>query len=122
MAEHKRLQYTCAKCNHHDRIDSAEYFEVLFDDNQFTELDADLTSGDPLHFVDTKAYPQRIVATQQQHRPERCRAHGPRPAQRPVDLVVAAWTSSLLAARWARWWARKLPAPSTMPASTACLS
>ncbi|MCR5888781.1 acetyl-CoA carboxylase, carboxyltransferase subunit beta [Hymenobacter sp. J193] len=64
MAEHKRLLYTCAKCNYHDRINSAEYFEVLFDNNQFTELDENLTSGDPLHFVDTKAYPQRIAATQ----------------------------------------------------------
>ena len=57
MAEHKRRQYTCAKCNHHARIDSAEYFEVLFDENNFTELDADLTSADPLHFVDTKGLP-----------------------------------------------------------------
>lgn len=64
MAEHKRLLYTCANCNHHDRIDSAEYFEILFDDNQFTELDADLTSGDPLHFVDTKPYPQRVASTE----------------------------------------------------------
>ena len=64
MAEHKRLLYTCANCNHHDRIDSAEYFEILFDNNQFTELDADLTSGDPLHFVDTKPYPQRVATTE----------------------------------------------------------
>ncbi|GAA4000548.1 acetyl-CoA carboxylase, carboxyltransferase subunit beta [Hymenobacter fastidiosus] len=65
MAEHKRLLYTCAKCNHHDRIDSAEYFELLFDGNEFTELDAALTSADPLQFVDTKAYPKRLAATQQ---------------------------------------------------------
>lgn len=64
MGEHRRMLYTCAKCNYHDRIDSAEYFEILFDNNEFTELDADLSSGDPLHFVDTKAYPQRIAATQ----------------------------------------------------------
>ncbi|QDA60919.1 acetyl-CoA carboxylase, carboxyltransferase subunit beta [Hymenobacter jejuensis] len=66
MAEHKRLLYTCAKCNHHDRIDSDEYFEILFDNNQFVELDAELSSADPLHFVDTKAYPQRVAATQKQ--------------------------------------------------------
>lgn len=64
MGEHRRMLYTCAKCNYHDRIDSAEYFEILFDNNQFVEMDADLSSGDPLHFVDTKAYPQRIAATQ----------------------------------------------------------
>lgn len=66
MAEHKRLLYTCANCNHHDRIDSAEYFEILFDNNQFVELDADMSSADPLHFVDTKAYPQRLATTQKQ--------------------------------------------------------
>lgn len=65
-AEHERNSWTCPKCNHHERIGSAEYFEVLFDDNHFTELDAALSSGDPLHFVDTKAYPNRIAATQQQ--------------------------------------------------------
>ncbi|OON68977.1 acetyl-CoA carboxylase, carboxyltransferase subunit beta [Hymenobacter sp. CRA2] len=64
MGEHRRMLYTCAKCNYHDRIDSAEYFEILFDNNQFTEMDADLTSGDPLNFVDTKPYPQRISSTQ----------------------------------------------------------
>jgi len=64
MAEHKRLDYVCGNCNYHDRIDAATYFELLFDDGQFTELDADLTSGDPLHFVDTKAYPQRVAATE----------------------------------------------------------
>ena len=64
MAEHKRLHYVCGNCGHHDRIDAGAYFELLFDDQQFTELDAGLTSADPLHFVDTKAYPQRVLATQ----------------------------------------------------------
>jgi acetyl-CoA carboxylase carboxyl transferase subunit beta len=63
-AEHERALWTCPKCNHHERIGSAEYFEVLFDGGQFTELDASLSSGDPLHFVDTKPYPSRIAATQ----------------------------------------------------------
>ncbi|HEX8425139.1 acetyl-CoA carboxylase, carboxyltransferase subunit beta [Hymenobacter sp.] len=64
MAEHKRLLYTCGNCNHHERIDAAEYFELLFDGGLFTELDADMHSADPLHFVDTKAYPQRLTATE----------------------------------------------------------
>ena len=46
MAEHRKNLSTCVKCNHHDRIGSKEYFAILFDDNEFTELDADLTSGD----------------------------------------------------------------------------
>jgi acetyl-CoA carboxylase carboxyl transferase subunit beta len=64
MAEHKRLLYVCGHCNHHDRIDAADYFEFLFDRGEFTELDANLTSGDPLHFVDTKEYPKRVAATE----------------------------------------------------------
>ena len=64
MAEHKRLLHVCAHCAHHDRIEAADYFEFLFDDGQFTELDADLSSADPLNFVDTKNYPQRVAATQ----------------------------------------------------------
>ncbi len=64
MAEHKRLRYVCGSCNYHDRIDAADYFGFLFDNGQFTELDADLTSGDPLHFVDTKEYPKRLAATE----------------------------------------------------------
>jgi acetyl-CoA carboxylase carboxyl transferase subunit beta len=45
----------------HTRIGSAAYFEILFDDNQFEELDANMTSKDPLHFEDTKKYSDRLV-------------------------------------------------------------
>lgn len=62
--EHKKQLFTCSQCNFHHRINSAEYFELLFDDNQFIELDARLSSSDPLEFVDTQAYPKRIIATQ----------------------------------------------------------
>ncbi|MCF2445336.1 acetyl-CoA carboxylase, carboxyltransferase subunit beta [Dyadobacter sp. CY345] len=62
--EHKLNAYTCPHCNYHEKVGSDVYFELLFDQNKFTELDADLTSGDPLNFVDTKAYPDRIKATQ----------------------------------------------------------
>ena len=44
----------------HVRIGSKEYFEILFDDNKFKELDAKMTSKDPLHFVDTKKYADRL--------------------------------------------------------------
>ncbi|MEY3499955.1 MAG: acetyl-CoA carboxylase, carboxyltransferase subunit beta, partial [Bacteroidota bacterium] len=44
----------------HVRIGSKEYFEILFDNNEFTELDAKMTSKDPLHFVDTKKYSDRL--------------------------------------------------------------
>lgn len=60
----KNNSYVCDRCNHHERIGSQEYFELIFDDQKFKELDAKLTSGDPLNFEDTKKYKDRIVATQ----------------------------------------------------------
>ena len=45
------------------KIGSKEYFEILFDNNKFKELDANMTSGDPLKFTDTKPYVSRIEAT-----------------------------------------------------------
>ena len=62
--EHAQNLYTCPSCNYHDRIGSDKYFEVLFDEGKYEELDADLSSGDPLTFVDSKAYPDRIKASQ----------------------------------------------------------
>ena len=44
----------------HVRIGSAEYFQILFDNNEFAELDKNMTSKDPLHFVDTKKYADRL--------------------------------------------------------------
>ncbi len=64
MRELKNNSYVCPEDDYHVRIGSKEYFEILFDGNKFTELDEDLTSGDPLKFVDTKKYPDRITATQ----------------------------------------------------------
>jgi len=62
--EHSSNLWVCDQCKYHERIGSQEYFELLFDDNSFTELNANMESGDPLGFVDTKKYTDRIVATQ----------------------------------------------------------
>ncbi|KEQ28855.1 acetyl-CoA carboxylase, carboxyltransferase subunit beta [Pedobacter antarcticus] len=61
LTEH---QYVCHYCNYHLRVGSKEYFQVLFDQNEFTELFSNLTSGDPLHFTDSKPYTERLVDTQ----------------------------------------------------------
>ncbi|MHA7099295.1 acetyl-CoA carboxylase carboxyl transferase subunit beta [Roseivirga pacifica] len=61
--ELKNNAYVSPEDGFHVRIGSKEYFEILFDNNKFTELDADMTSGDPLKFVDSKPYPNRIKAT-----------------------------------------------------------
>ena len=49
--------------DYHVKIGSKEYFEILFDDNEFTELDKDMVSGDPLNFVDSRPYTVRIEET-----------------------------------------------------------
>lgn len=50
---------------YHVRIGSKEYFQILFDDNTFKELDANLSSKDPLKFEDTKKYPDRLKAAEE---------------------------------------------------------
>lgn len=52
--------YTCPKCNFHFRIGSAEYIQILFDEKTFKEMDQKMVSADPLGFVDSKPYKQRI--------------------------------------------------------------
>jgi acetyl-CoA carboxylase carboxyl transferase subunit beta len=61
--EHRLLMWTCPSCNYHEKIGSLEYFSILFDNEQWEELDAHMVSGDPLKFVDTKKYPDRVQAT-----------------------------------------------------------
>lgn len=57
--------YVSPEDDYHVRIGSKEYFEILFDDNTFRELDEKLSSKDPLKFVDTKAYADRLKAAKQ---------------------------------------------------------
>lgn len=62
--ELKNNAFVVPEDGYHVRIGSKEYFEILFDDKKFTELDADLESGDPLEFIDSKPYPKRIKDSQ----------------------------------------------------------
>jgi len=55
--------WTCLKCDYHFRVGSEEYIRVLLDDRSFKELFKKMRSADPLEFVDTKKYNERIVAT-----------------------------------------------------------
>jgi acetyl-CoA carboxylase carboxyl transferase subunit beta len=56
--------YVSPEDGYHVRIGSKEYFEILFDDNSFEELDKNITSKDPLHFEDTKKYKDRLKQVQ----------------------------------------------------------
>lgn len=64
MRELKNNAYVCPDDGYHVRIGSKEYFELLFDNNEFTELDKEMISADPLKFVDSKSYKKRIADTQ----------------------------------------------------------
>ncbi|PRX44845.1 acetyl-CoA carboxylase, carboxyltransferase subunit beta [Salegentibacter salegens] len=57
--------YVSPEDGYHVRIGSKEYFKILFDDNEFEELDKDMTSKDPLNFKDTKKYTDRLKAAQE---------------------------------------------------------
>ncbi len=57
--------YVSPEDGYHVRIGSKEYFEILFDDNKFEELDTHMESKDPLKFIDTKKYPERIKDAQE---------------------------------------------------------
>jgi len=61
--ELKSNAYVSPNGDFHVKIGSKEYFEILFDQNDFSELDEGMKSGDPLKFVDTKSYSSRIEAT-----------------------------------------------------------
>lgn len=61
--DHENAFWVCAHCGHHEKIGSAEYFALLFDGQQYTEIGADLIAGDPLEFEDTKKYTDRLTDT-----------------------------------------------------------
>jgi acetyl-CoA carboxylase carboxyl transferase subunit beta len=61
--ELKNNSYVCPDDDYHVKIGSKEYFEILFDENKFQELDTNMKSGDPLKFTDSKPYTSRIDQT-----------------------------------------------------------
>ena len=63
IIEHEELKannYVSPEDGFHVRIGSREFFSILFDDNKFTELDANVESVDMLQFKDTKSYTDRL--------------------------------------------------------------
>ena len=52
--------YVSPEDEYHVRIGSKEYFEILFDDNHFKELDTKVVSKDFLKFTDAKKYSERL--------------------------------------------------------------
>ncbi len=58
--ELERNIWVCRKCGHHFRISGLGYIELLTDQGSFVELYANIVSGDPLKFRDSKKYPDRL--------------------------------------------------------------
>ena len=57
-------QYVSPEDDYHVHIGSKEYFEILFDNNKFTEIDSKINPVDFLNFIDTKKYSDRIKEAQ----------------------------------------------------------
>jgi len=58
--ELKENLFVCPKCNYHHRIGSEEYYEILFDKDEYTELFDNIRSKDFLGFTDLKPYQKRL--------------------------------------------------------------
>jgi len=56
--------YVSPEDGYHVRIGSKEYFEIFFDENNFKELDAKMSSKDPIKFEDTQKYTVRLKEAQ----------------------------------------------------------
>ncbi len=63
VSELAENNFVCPKCEYHHRIGSEEYFDILFDDEQYQELFANIRSKDFLGFVDLKPYDKRLEET-----------------------------------------------------------
>ncbi|MGY6562465.1 MAG: acetyl-CoA carboxylase, carboxyltransferase subunit beta [Luteibaculaceae bacterium] len=61
--DHALNYWICPKCEHHERISAAQYFDILFDNQEYELFNEDITSADPLGFVDTKKYADRVQTT-----------------------------------------------------------
>lgn len=58
--ELKESFQVCTYCDYHFRFGARERLDMLFDNAAYEKLDENITSADPLEFVDTKPYKERI--------------------------------------------------------------
>jgi acetyl-CoA carboxylase carboxyl transferase subunit beta len=58
--ELKESLQVCTHCGYHFRLPARERLDSFFDDGEYEKLDEEVTSADPLKFVDTKPYIERI--------------------------------------------------------------
>ncbi|MDF2191892.1 acetyl-CoA carboxylase, carboxyltransferase subunit beta [Paraflavitalea sp. CAU 1676] len=63
VTELRENMFVCPKCAYHHRIGSSEYFDIIFDDDQYEILYENIRSKDFLHFTDLKSYEKRLQET-----------------------------------------------------------
>ncbi|MBK9489101.1 MAG: acetyl-CoA carboxylase carboxyltransferase subunit beta [Haliscomenobacter sp.] len=68
MKEMRENFYKCPKCNYHTRIGSYDYFDILYDHQEYALLFEELRSKDMLHFTDLKPYPDRLADAYKKNR------------------------------------------------------
>jgi len=55
----------CPKCQHHERLDARARLAMLFNDGVYEQFDQRLVSTDPLEFVDSRKYKERLASSQE---------------------------------------------------------
>ena len=55
----------CPACGFHFHFSAEQWIDLLTDEGTWTALDTELSAGDPLEFIDSKAYPERVVAARE---------------------------------------------------------
>jgi len=55
----------CPACGFHFHFSAEQWIDLLADERTWTALDTELSAGDPLQFIDSKAYPERVVAARE---------------------------------------------------------
>ncbi|MEI6946597.1 acetyl-CoA carboxylase, carboxyltransferase subunit beta [Paraflavisolibacter sp. H34] len=63
VSDLREAHFVCPKCNYHHRIGSSEYYDIVFDDKEYTELFENIRSKDLLGFTDLKSYQVRLEET-----------------------------------------------------------
>lgn len=88
--------HCCPKCNYHYRLSALQRVEILTDSESFEEMFSEFKPMDPLHFVDTEAYPKRIASAQKSSGRDEavivgtCTIHGKKIAMGVLDFSFMA--------------------------------
>lgn len=81
--------YVCPECSHHYRMPVSARIDMLADEGTFEQWSGDIQSDDPLDFVDTQTYAERIEKNRQKHgRPDAIVTGAAGIGTQPVALVV----------------------------------